>query len=239
MPGRKFDGYIGFVCGTGLNAAYVEANSNIAKKPELDPSGSQIINTELGGFDRGPFGEADREFNGATENPGRYMNEKMISGAYLGGLCLTAAKMAARGGFLSGKAAAALGALDGFSTKDLGHFLLHPAGENPAARACAGLSERDAQGIFCLMDSIVERAALLVALNLCAVLLKTGKGRDPRFPVCITVDGTTFWQLKDFRTRVECHMRSFLTGDRERAYQIAAAGDAPLIGAAIAALTNS
>jgi hypothetical protein len=38
---------------------------------------------------------------------------------------------------------------------------------------------------------------------------------------------------------VECHMRSFLTGDRERAYQIAAAGDAPLIGAAIAALTNS
>jgi hexokinase len=239
MPGRRFDGYIGFVCGTGLNAAYVEPNANIGKKPELDPSGSQIINTELGGFDRGPAGEIDLEFNAATENPGRYRNEKMISGAYLGGLCLAAVARACRDGVLSAAAAKAAEAMKPFSTRDLGMFLINPAGDNPAAAACAELPERDAQGVYLIMDSIVERAALLVAMNLSAVLLKTGKGRDPRFPVCITVDGTTFWQLKDFRTRMECHMRSFLAGDDQRAYQIAAAGDAPLVGAAIAALTNS
>jgi hexokinase len=239
MPGRRFDDYIGFVCGTGLNAAYVEPNARIGKKPELDPAGSQIINTELGGFDRGPAGDVDREFNAATENPGRYMNEKMISGAYLGGLCLAAVMRACRDGVLSGAAAKAAEAVKPFSTRDLGMFLLNPAGDNPAARACAGLAERDAQGIYLIMDAIVERAAVLVALNLSAVLLRTGKGRDPRFPVCITVDGTTFWQLKDFRVRVECHMRGFLIGENARAYQITAAGDAPLVGAAIAALTNS
>jgi hexokinase len=239
MPGRRFDGYVGFVCGTGLNAAYVEANTNIGKKPELDPSGSQIINTELGGFDRGPSGAVDEEFNAATENPGRYKNEKMISGAYLGGLCLASVRRACRDGVLSLETAEALRSVEPFSTRDLGDFLLHPAGVNPAAAAITRLPEREAQGVYLIMDSIVERAALLVALSLCAVLLKTGRGSDPRFPVCITVDGTTFWQLKDFRTRVECHMRTFLAGSNERAYQIAAAGDAPLVGAAIAALTNS
>ncbi len=240
MPGRTFDGYVGFVCGTGLNAAYVEPNANISKTPNVNPGGSQIINTELGGFTMGPSGAVDQEFNESTETPGRYKNEKTISGAYLGGLCLAAVKRAARDRVLSASAADPLGSIRGFTTRDLGHFLLFPEGDNPAAAACGELDERDARGVYMIMDAVVERAAFLVAMNLCSVLLKTGRGRDPRHPVCIAVDGTTFWQLKDFHVRVEHHMRSFLAGERARAYQIAAAGsDVPLIGAAIAALTNS
>jgi hexokinase len=52
------------------------------------------------------------------------------------------------------------------------------------------------------------------------------------------VDGTTFWQLKEFRTRVESGMRALLSGGWARAWEITAVGDAPLLGAAIAALTN-
>ena len=89
-----------------------------------------------------------------------------------------------------------------------------------------------------LCDALVERAAVLVAVTLSAVLLKTGRGRDPRYPVCITVDGTTFWQLRSFRCRVEARMRGFLSGARERAWEITSVEDAPLLGAAIAALTN-
>jgi len=78
----------------------------------------------------------------------------------------------------------------------------------------------------------------MVAVNLSAVLLKTGNGRDPRYPVCITVDGTTFWQLRGFRCRVESHMRAILADRNRRAWEIASVDDAPLLGAAIAALTN-
>ena len=58
-----------------------------------------------------------------------------------------------------------------------------------------------------LLDALVERAALLVALTISAVVLKTGKGTDPGVPVCVTVDGTTFWQLASLPARVEAHMR--------------------------------
>jgi hypothetical protein len=44
--------------------------------------------------------------------------------------------------------------------------------------------------------------------------------------------------MKDYRLRVEARMRAFLVGKNERHYEIAAVDDAPLIGAAIAALTN-
>lgn len=239
VPGKRFDGFVGFVCGTGLNVAYVEANSAIKKKPELDPAGSQIINTESGSFSRVPSGAVDVEFNASTANPGKYRNEKMISGAYLGGLCFAAARRAARDGCLSPETGRALAGLQSVSTKDVSDFLSSPAaGANSLSALCSRIPPADAQGLYSIMDAIVERAAVLVASNLCAVLLKTGKGADPRFPVCITVDGTTFWQMKGFRIRVECAMRSFLREKRERSYEIIAAEDAPLIGAAIAALTN-
>jgi hexokinase len=85
---------------------------------------------------------------------------------------------------------------------------------------------------------VVERAAAHVAINIAAVILKTGRGRDPRYPVCVTVDGTTFWQLRAFRSRVECFLRHALSGSRARAWEITGVDDAPLLGAAIAALTN-
>jgi hexokinase len=239
MPGRRFDDYIGFVCGTGLNTAYVDANTEIKKKPELDPAGSQIINTESGSFQRGPSGAIDEEFNDTTAHPGKYRNEKMISGAYIGGLCLATFRRAVRDGVVSAAAGGRLASTTSLSTREVNDFLISPTGnDNPLARLCAEVPPADAQALYLLADAIVERAAVLVAVNLCAVLLKTGKGLDPRFPVCVTVDGTTFWQMRGFRTRVECAMKSFLTGEREREFEITRADDAPLIGAAIAALTN-
>ena len=92
--------------------------------------------------------------------------------------------------------------------------------------------------LYRICDSIVERAAANVAVNLAAVLIASGAGQDPRYPVCIAVDGTTFWQLRTFRLRVDAKIRRLLVGERERAWEITTVEDAPLLGAAIAALTN-
>jgi hexokinase len=237
--GRRFDGYIGVVCGTGFNAAYVEANAAIRKLPGLDPTGSQIVNTESGGLDRVPWGDIDKEFGATTESPGKRKNEKMISGAYLGPLCLAVARAAARDGVLSSEARRELDALESISTKDVNDFLISPASEDGILSAISALlPPSDSRALYFLMDAVVERAAKLLAIDVAAILLKTGKGLDPRFPVCITVDGTTFWQLRGFHARVECALRSFLKGKEERAFEIVRSEDAPLIGAAIAALTN-
>jgi hexokinase len=237
--GRRMDGHIGLVCGTGLNLAYVESNAKIGKRRGLDPAGSQIINTECGSFGRAPRGPVDRAYDATTAVPGMYTNEKMISGAYLGGLCHFTLRRAAAEGLFSPPAAAALEALAGLSTKDMSDFLLGPLSTgNPLGALCAGWPDADGRAAYMITDALVERAARLVAIDLCAALVKTGRGGDPRFPVAITVDGTTFWQIRGFRTRVECHMRSFLTGEKAHAFEIFATEDAPLIGAAVAALTN-
>jgi hexokinase len=237
--GRRFDDYVGVVCGTGFNASYVEENSEISKLAGFEGEGSQIVNTECGGFRRVPSGTVDREYNAVTDSPGTRRNEKMISGAYLGGLCLAVIRTAARDGILSAEANREIGALKALSTKDVNDFLVSPASEEGILSAiCALLPPSDARALYYLLDAIVERAARLVAVDVSAIVLKTGKGRDPRFPVCITVDGTTYWQLKGFPARVERAMRSLLRGNEERAFEIVGSEDAPLIGAAIAALTH-
>jgi hexokinase len=240
LPGRRFDDFIGLVCGTGLNAAYVERNALIRKvSVEKGDDGSMVVNTESGSFARGARGAVDDAFDSTMSNPGRYRHEKTISGAYLGALCLFAARRAARAGFLSGEVSRRVDAVASLSTRELNDFLLYPdRADHALGAACQGAPQDDARALYVLCDTIVERAAALVAVNLAGIVLKTGRGRDPRYPVCITVDGTTFWQLRTFRFRVESWMRRLLSGDLERAWEIASVEDAPLLGAAIAALTN-
>jgi len=239
IPGRRFDSFVGVVCGTGFNVAYVESNALIRKTAGLDPAGYQVVNTESGSYARDILGPVDNAFDATTANPGRYRHEKTISGAYLGALALFAAQRAARDGALGPGAAAALRAVAALSTRDLNDFLLAPDDpRHPLGGVCAGIPAADAVALYAVCDSLVERAAAHVAVNLAAVVLKTGKGVDPRYPVCITVDGTTFWQLRSFRSRVESFLRGILSGRRARAWEITGVDDAPLLGAAIAALTN-
>jgi hexokinase len=239
QPGRRFDGFVGLVCGTGLNAAYVQTNAGIQKTPGLDPEGSQIVNTESGSFARGAYCRMDDAFDATTASPGKYRHEKTISGAYLGALCLFAARQAAREGCFTADTAQAVARIPALSTRELNDFLLYPDGaDHPFGAISHKAPAHDGQALYRLCDALVDRAAAMVAVNLAAVVLKTAKGRDSRYPVCITVDGTTFWQLRGFRSRVESHMRGLLTGANDRAWEITAVDDAPLLGAAIAALTN-
>jgi len=239
VPGRRFDDFVGIVCGTGFNASYVEQNRNIRKLTDIDPAGSQIINTESGSFEPTPTGDVDVAFDATTATPAKYSHEKMISGAYLGPLGLFTAKQAAAAGCFSPAAAIRLESLEDLSTRELNDFLLRPdSADNPLGSACAGLPAEDRSDLVRLVDTLIERAALLVAVTIASVVLKTGKGRDPAVPVRVTVDGTTYWQLASFHQRVQAHMKKLLSGERERSWEIGSVSDAPLLGAAIAALTN-
>ena len=75
---REYGSYIGFILGTGTNAAYVE--------PSL---GGMVVNSESGAFDKIAQSDFDRAADAKNERPGTFVFEKMIAGAYLGNVGLT------------------------------------------------------------------------------------------------------------------------------------------------------
>jgi hexokinase len=257
FPDRAFDSYIGFILGAGTNCCYVEQNKNIKKtlvrRSEseggrgLDPTKSQIINTESGAFGKCPMGKIDLEFDKSTINPGEGVFEKMVSGAYFGPLCLRTIHIAADDGLFSGSVAGKLNNIKKLDTKDVNDFLYHPIGRtNPLSLVFDGKSEQpvlsrvegDMVTLYYILDRLVERAAKLVAIKLSSAAIKSEKGRNPCQPVCIVAEGTVFYQLKSLKQRVECCLKKYLEDEKGIYCEIVNVENATLIGAAIAGLTN-
>jgi hexokinase len=236
---REFGGYIGFILGTGTNCCYVEKNSNIKKKKDLDLSKGQIINTESGGFGRCRRGKIDMLLDKTTLDPGVHQFEKMISGAYLGALCLGVIKQGVEDGLFTSAAAEGLRNIERLETKDINDFLYYPTkGNNPLASALRRGEKTDAAATYFLIDRIVRRAAKLTAINLSAMAIKSDTGTDPTRPICIVAEGTTFHQLKTLKSGVEYYLRGHLEDKCGIYTDIVSVDNATLIGAAIAGLTN-
>ena len=237
---KTYSSYIGFILGTGTNTAYVEKNRNILKMPDLDQGGSMIINAESGAFDKAPRSRFDDAADAKTGNPGVGLLEKMIAGAYLGGVGLEIYKSAAKEGFFSKKAADAIGGLGSLETMDFDNF-------------CAGFRKegRDnvLDSIFADPDDakiakrlgipVFERAAVLTAVQLAAFVIKSGEGVEASAPVAINAEGSTYYKTRaiPFDATVRRELDDMLVQRRNIHYAITPqVDDAPMVGAAIAAM---
>jgi hexokinase len=235
LYGLRYDGYIGFILGTGTNCCYVEKNENIKKCPELEQSGGQIINCESGGFGKVPTGKIDETFDSRLKDPGVYKFEKMISGAYLGPLYLEVIQTALRDGMFSVKTTKRLEKIDQLESQHMDDFLSDPDGDNILTKSCD--SDEDKRILYALAERLVERAAKLTAINLSAMVLKSGGGKNPEKPVCIVAEGTTFYEMKGLKDKTEYYLREYLV-QRGVNFKIVNVENSTLIGAAIAGLTN-
>lgn len=239
-PDRIFDGYIGFILGTGTNICYAEKCENITKVRELAAKGGSIlINMESGGYSKVPRGQIDIEFDNETMNPGDFAFEKTISGAYQGGLILAVIRKAVLEGLFSAGAAERLGSIKELASKEIDDFLYYPYGNNVLANCLSESYNNDDRTIlFLLIDNIFERIAKFVTFSLTAVIEKTGKGKDPLRPVCITADGSTFYKSKLFRGKLDYYIRTY-TNDIKGIYcEFVKVDNGTLIGTAIAGLLN-
>jgi len=239
-PGREFDGFVGFILGTGTNICYSEKCENISKVPELTGRrGSMLVNTESGAYNKAPRGQLDLEFDRTTVNPGDFAFEKTISGAYQGGLILTVIRKAADEGIFSPEFAAELNKINMLASKQIDDFLYYPYGGNILAECCAKSgNDEDRTCLFYLIDDIFERIAKFVTFSLTAVLAKTGSGLNPCKPACITADGSTFYKSKLFRSKLEYYIKTY-TNDTKGIYcEFVKVDNGTLIGTAIAGLLN-
>jgi hexokinase len=234
---NTYDSFIGFILGTGTNTCYIEQNSRILKNRNLYQNKSQIINIESGNFGKGPRTDLDILFDNSTMDPGSYTFEKMFAGGYFGGLCLLILKQAAGEGVFSPSAAERINTLIDLTSNDANDFSHDPGSDRNVLRNCFP-EFRDTEKCLCIIDTLIERAARLVAANLAAVVLKTGKGMHRERPVLITVEGTTFYKLHNLRTLFEYHFGEYLRDERKRYVEFTSVERSSLIGAALAALIN-
>ena len=224
--------YIGFILGTGTNTAYVERNSNI-KKLSLS-EGSQIINVESGCL-KLELSEIDEEFMKTTKDSNSYHLEKKISGAYLGPFALFVLKKAAEEGVFSSQSVEKLSGMNDLETKDVGGCL-REAGDFSNPLSFFSANKEDAKNAYIIMRSIVERSGKLTALNLTAAVIASGEGDDPRRPVVINADGTTFYKTCFLEDYVKEYLDQILWKKEGKVCQIVSIDNSPTIGAAIAGL---
>ncbi len=238
-PGHLYSEYISFVLGTGTNSCYLESNRNITKNIELIPDNCQIINIESGNFDKVPGGIIDRELDGATVDPGRHTFEKMISGAYMGPLCVKTIEKAADDNLLSTTFKRKMLNLQSLDTRDINSYLFEPHNQaNTLGSRLHGCREEDYSTIYYIIESLVERAAKLAAINLASVALKSYGSRKSDRPLCISAEGTTFYRVKSLQTKIKYYLDDYLVKKNKCCYKIINVKDSSLIGAAIAGLTN-
>jgi len=265
-PKRYYETYVGFVLGTGMNVSYFEKNSNIEKLKDIDTGSEinkqvklkklsdksrknlvdfnweskQIINVEAGNFSRGPIGIIDEIFDKKTLNPGHARYEKMFSGAYFGNLALEVLKKAADDNILSKNAAKIIYGLKELNSKEIDLFLAFPPINSIWSPYINLLTLQDILLIYFIFDFLIERAAVLAAIVLGSIIIKTQTGKNPCYPVCIVAEGSSFYKMKNFNYRVNAHLKDIFKScslcNYEYYYEINKVENAILLGGAAAGL---
>jgi hexokinase len=228
---------IGFILGTGTNIAYCE--TTIPKINFESKTSPQIVVCESGGMDFRHRGAVDAEFDAETKLPGMFGREKAIAGAYLGQLSLHALRHAVQDGVLRFKKSAELLEMERLETKDLNTLLQAPLALGGPLGKLFDAGEVDAIRSLVYIESIItERAALLAASSIAAVIKHCGGAYDPLAPVRVAVEGTTFSLYHFLCDAIKARLHVMLNADAPQFCIMETVDQASLFGAAVAAAVS-
>jgi hexokinase len=229
--------YIGFILGTGTNTAYVEQNRNIGKLEVDLTEGAQVVNVESGGFSAYARGPVDVELDEASENPGGHVFEKMLSGVYMGTISLELMKaLSADLNVFSETGAKAIDEMESLYIIDIDN-LAADNGRSIGVLENKAFTAEDYEIMRAVFMDVVDRAALMTAVNICAAVVKGGAGTDPAKPVCVNIDGSTYYYTYQMEEKVQAYLKPMLE-ERGLSIECIQVDDAPVVGAAIAGLTT-
>ena len=224
-----YDGFIGQVSGTGTNTC---VSLPVSQIPKLGLTGTRgmIVNLESGKYDGIPFGDFDRALDAESHNPGQKLFEKMTAGVYLGELCRLMLLAAAEEGLLSAAGAEKVRALPAFDSAVIdawawgeGYELLGPDPEDhDFARE--------------LSLALFRRSARCMCVNLIALALLTGGGRDK--PVCILAEGSLVQKGRSYRPELEALLARY-AAEQGLKVELHVSEETTLPGSAAAALLNA
>ena len=217
---------IAVILGTGTNCAYVEDAGKI-KKLGSAVDGQMIVNVEWGAFGDDkpellPATCAETIVDGKSENPGKQLFEKMVSGMYLGRIaneflyCLT-------------------GTRSSFDAKKLSTI----AATAPCKIASEkeDLSTHELNCILCKVKKVcglvVQRSAQLCAALIAGIYRSQG---SPRARTVVAFDGSLYELYPGYPEMLKCFVDKL---DPENSLEFQVGKDESMIGAAVVLATSS
>ncbi len=238
--GKDYASYIGFILGTGMNAAFIAPEGNIWDEEKQE----QIIVCESGKCNTFTWSDFDCDADTRTAVPVQFPLEKCCSGAYLGNVCLSILQFAAREGLFSKECGDALEKLNCLSTIQIDDFLYIEKNlynenskekneENIIELCCRTL--RDKKTAFLLIDSAVDRVARYSASLLTANLIATQRGKSGE-KVCIVCNGTTFYKVYKLKERIQKYLYEYATRKLGINFELVSIEKDITLGAAFSAL---
>jgi len=225
-----YDGFIGFILGTGTNCAYIEDAKKVEKYPNFKGE-RMIINAEAGAFKGFIHGSADVRLVHEVSSKRSFNYEKMTAGAFFGPLAGHLFDIAVEEGIL--KTAEPHSHLE-LTTKELNEFMQNPYKKGKISDLLPDDHERDvAAKVF---DMLLRRSGKCVALVLSSVMEQGDMGKTPERPACIAAEGSTYWKFPAYRRWIEHYLKEFAK-EMGRSYVIKECNDTNLLGAALAAVS--
>ncbi|MCI5523717.1 MAG: hexokinase [Treponema sp.] len=209
--GKEYSSYVGFILGTGMNAAYIQSEDE--RYPGLK---KQIIVCEIAKYNCPPRSDFDIAYDNKSEKPGGSVFEKMCSGAYLGSIAYEVITLAAKENVFSEKLNRAFEKLESLSLIEMDSFLHKPFDDTTLLGKIIKESgtEKDAEILFELLDCLVERCARFASASLAACVIKCGEGKNPLRPVAILCNGTTFFKTYKVQQRVQGYLEEVLVKEK-------------------------
>ncbi len=233
-PSKQYSSYIGFILGTGTNSCYVERNCEIQKNPHLkDLPGSSLVNLESGGYAQVQRTSWDILFDSTTDAPNTQLLEKMISGAYIGGLFHKLLLSAMEAGCFSDRFREGMRGIDSLESYEVSELFDSEGGNNRLLNLASDPVDREA--LVALADAFFNRSALMVSVNLTAIMLKSCVESTPEAPFCISAEGSTFYQCKPLHERILKYMENYAHQKMNLHFEFVQAEESTIIGSALAA----
>ena len=229
---KPYDSYVGVILGTGFNIAYIEQGENI-KKIKCAPNTEQIINMEAGFYnnhiEQSIF---DQMLDKKSNNPSQFLIEKMISGAYLGSICLEVFKQAGEEDIFNEHTAKVFEKIDFLSTQTVNDYLINHT-QSPLYKEYKITDKDDLEKMYFIINHIIERAVVISTSIVASVLIKIDKGKSPLNPICINVDGSTFKKLKRFRSKFYSQLKD-IVNPLGIYFDLVEMDNSPILGASLA-----
>ncbi len=230
----RFSSYIGFILGTGMNAAYIQPDCDICKIKK------QIIVCESGKYLSVNRADFDIEYAKTTTKPDSFYLEKLCSGAYLGPVSWYAIQAACKDNLFSEKMTQALSKIDILTLIEIDKFLHSPYNKDSVLGkiACETGNEQDNDILFQILDAIIERSARCSAAILIACAIQSNQGFISTKPISILCDGTTFHKTYMIKERVNGYLEQYLTKEKGIYWKIVYCDNDITLGAAISGLID-